>query len=166
MWRSRSLSVGGASITIATCVGMMSQAKLIVNMVPEGVMKRRRLIGLLVLVAAAATIAVVMWPRLSRELGRTSGRQPSEYRVLSEVEKDAVPPLLAVPWGQGRDERVNKIVALHGATEDQVRAELGEPNQTYEFPVEDGGDEFRIELWNTYPPDAVRSRGVRILEWQ
>jgi hypothetical protein len=126
-------------------------------------MKLRWVVGLFVLAAIAVAIAAAkVWPRLSRELGR----QPPDVRVLSEEEKAAVPPLLAGPWGQGRDEHVGKVPTLHGATEERVLAALGAPSQTYEFPVEDGGDEFRIELWNTYPPGDARSWGVRIREWQ
>lgn len=43
---------------------------------------------------------------------------------------------------------------------------LGETNQTYEFSIEEGVGQFKIELLNTYPPGHPRTRGVRIREWQ
>jgi hypothetical protein len=129
-------------------------------------MTRRLWVVLLLLLVAGAWGAVFLWPLgPSRGLPRAL-RGPSESRLISETEKDAVPPLLAAAWGHGREASVRKVPSLHGATEERVLAELGEPNRTYEFPVEDGGDEFRIELWNTYPPGRPQSEGVRILEWE
>jgi hypothetical protein len=90
-------------------------------------------------------------------------RVPAVFRKLSDADQDRVPPLADKPWG---DERVDKIEALHGRTQEEVAADLSEPNQTYEFSVEEVRDEFRIELLNTYPPGHPRSRGVRIREWQ
>jgi hypothetical protein len=110
------------------------------------------------LIVGGVVAAVMLWPRLTN-------RHPV-FRLISEEEKAIVPPLLAGAWGQGREECVGKIEALHGATEERVFSELGEPNQTYEFSIEDPVPEFRIELLNTYPPGHARSRGVRILEWQ
>src|SRR5689334_12848800 len=119
-------------------------------------MRRRRRLGLvllLLIVGAGAWAAVALWPR-----PRPPFHGPHERNVISEAEKDEVPPLLAATWGDGREVRVGKVASLHGATEGRVLAELGEPNQAYEFPVEDFNGEFRIELWNTYPPDDPRSR--------
>ncbi len=122
-------------------------------------MKRRRAVIFLVLITMGATAAAfTLWAR--------SAKQPSALRVISEEEKATVPSLLAGPWVQDPDARVGKVKALHGADENRVLSELGEPNETFEFPVEEFYGEFRIELWNTYPPDDTRSRGVRILEWQ
>jgi hypothetical protein len=95
-----------------------------------------------------------------------SSRGTSSFRVISKDEKAIVPPLLAGPWREGRDESVAKVQSLNGATKAQVLAQLGEPNVTWESPVNQAAGEFRIELRNTYPFEDPRSKRVRILEWQ
>ncbi|MBX9625307.1 MAG: hypothetical protein K2X82_15985 [Gemmataceae bacterium] len=129
-------------------------------------MKRRRAVILSVLVVGGAAAIVASRPRSADRPPDPRGAGHSVFRVLSEAEKDVVPPPLARPWGQDRGKWVDKVEALHRATEERVLAALGEPNQTWEYPVDKAGDEFRIELWNTYPPGDARSRGVQILEWQ
>jgi hypothetical protein len=117
-----------------------------------------RRVKLLLLGTGIAVVAVVVvgW-------FLSGPRVPAVFRNLSDAEKQKVPPLADQPWG---DRQVGKIKALHGRTQDEVVADLGEPNQMYEFSIEEGVDEFRIELLNTYPPGHPRSRGVRIREWQ
>ncbi len=75
-----------------------------------------------------------------------------------------IPLLLVRPWGMGSGSF--KIAALHGDHQDRVLAEIGKPNWTSEYPVDDAAGEFRIELRNTYPFRDPRNRDVRILEWQ
>ena len=106
--------------------------------------KYRRAIGLFVFLAVGGT-ALVGW-----------GQRPNVNQVI--------PPLLAHPLGMGRDSF--KVAALHGAHQDRVLAEIGKPNRTWEYPVDDAAGEFRIELRNTYPFRDPRNRDVRILEWQ
>jgi hypothetical protein len=120
-------------------------------------MRYRHAIKFLLGAAIAILAVVVLWCVLSRHSA------PALFRTLSDAEQHQVPPVADLPWENGP---VGKITALHGRTVAEVAAELGEPNQTYEFSVEDGVDEFRIELLNTYPPGQARSRGVRIREWQ
>ena len=115
--------------------------------------KNRRVLVVLVLVLACA--ARIPW----------QGRDHVE-KVISEAEKDAVPPILDQPWGEGREQHVGKVQALHGANQERVQAELGEPNLTYEFPVDEAPGEFRVELHNSYRVGHLKSRGVRIREWQ
>jgi hypothetical protein len=119
---------------------------------------RPRRVKLLLLGTGIALVAMVMFAWFL-----SGHRVPAVFRNLSNAEKEKVPPLADKSWG---DRPVDKIEALHGRTQDEVAANLGEPHQTYEFSIEQGVDEFRIELLNTYPPGHPRSRGVRIREWQ
>jgi hypothetical protein len=117
-----------------------------------------RRVKLLLLGMGIAVVAVVVFGWFLSDR-----RVPAVFRNLLDAEKEKVPPLADQPWG---DRPVDKIETLHGRTQDEVAADLGEPNQTYEFSIEVGVDEFRIELLNTYPPGRPRSRGVRIREWE
>lgn len=125
-------------------------------------MKCCRLLAVLGMVSLVGILTAVVWPRPSRE---RLPPDPNEVHILSAAEKDIVPPLLNHLWPEF-DPNHGKILALHGATEQQVVTQLGEPNQTREFPVVDVPGEFGIELWNTYPPNDPRSQDVRIREWQ
>jgi hypothetical protein len=66
-------------------------------------------------------------------------------------------------WGHAW---VEKLHHLHGQTPETVVAELGEPNTRHEFAMADCCDEFRIELFNVYPPTDPRTAQVRIKEFQ
>ena len=84
------------------------------------------------------------------------------FRIFS-FECEKVPAAVDLPW---RGSSVDRVDSLLGSIKDHVEEKLGKPNQTYEFSVEDGVDEFRIELLNTYPPGSARAKGVLIREWQ
>src|SRR4051794_37558360 len=60
--------------------------------------------------------------------------------------------------------RVEKLSGLHGQPLEAVVATLGEPTQTVEFPMRNCGGEFRIELFNVYPPQNPATAEVRINE--
>lgn len=57
-----------------------------------------------------------------------------------------------------------RVTNLHGLTESQVTATLGPPVRTHEFTMAECCDEFRVELYNTYPPDEAAHAEVRIRE--
>jgi len=50
-------------------------------------------------------------------------------------------------------------------TEEETLARLGSPAKRLEYTMAEAGDEFRIELQNTYPLTKPENRGVRIHEW-
>ena len=61
---------------------------------------------------------------------------------------------------------VEKIPRLHGKELPAVIAEFGKPHQTYEFSLADPLPEFRVELYNIYPPDDPKTASVTIRELQ
>jgi hypothetical protein len=62
---------------------------------------------------------------------------------------------------------VEKLPRLHGKSLDAAIAELGEPDRQDEYAMaECPGDEFRVELYNTYPPGDPKAAHVRIKELQ
>ena len=61
---------------------------------------------------------------------------------------------------------VEKIPRLHGKSLAVVVNELGDPNHTVEFPMSEAVGEFRVELYNTYPPSDPSTAAVRIKELQ
>ncbi|MDA7906688.1 hypothetical protein OAU26_06265 [Mariniblastus sp.] len=63
------------------------------------------------------------------------------------------------------EDLVTKVPKLHGKTDAAVLGTLGKPNQKYEFTMDDAVGEFRIELYNTYPPGAPNNKNVEIREW-
>jgi hypothetical protein len=79
---------------------------------------------------------------------------------------------LAVPVGYFVGDRLNwgqrpfgKVPALEGRTLKSVVAEIGAPDAQTEFAMGEATiGEFRIELYNTYPPDHAETRHVRIRE--
>lgn len=117
----------------------------------------RRLRKLLLGAGGATLAGFALWWLL---LGHSA---PAVFHIISDEEKEDVPPVLDQPW---RNELADKITALHGLIEEEVLLALGQPNQAGEFPIEKAVGEFRIELLNTYPPWHLRSWGVRIREWQ
>jgi hypothetical protein len=112
-------------------------------------------------ILVAVAILCTAWTLRYALAPRSNATAPVEH---SRDEQKTIPPVVNQPW-EGRS--VDKIRALHGLAVERVAAELDEPNQIYEFSIEDGVDsEFRVELLNTYPPGSPRSKGVRIREWQ
>jgi hypothetical protein len=66
-------------------------------------------------------------------------------------------------WGH---ERVEKLPHLHGKPLEVVIASLGEPDQL-DYTMADSPDgEFRVELYNTYPPGDPKAAQARIKELQ
>lgn len=59
---------------------------------------------------------------------------------------------------------VEKLPRLHGKTLDEVVAELGSPNESDDFKLDQPLPEFRIEIYNTYPPDDPNTPSVEIRE--
>jgi hypothetical protein len=68
-------------------------------------------------------------------------------------------------WEPGHD-AVEKIPQLHAKSLDFVLEDLGEPDRRDEFPMTEAVGEFRVELFNTYPPDDPTATNVRIKELQ
>jgi len=64
-------------------------------------------------------------------------------------------------------ESVEKLQYLHGKRLDAVIANLGQPDRQLEYTMaESPGGEFRVELYNTYPPGNPKSAQARIKELQ
>jgi hypothetical protein len=62
---------------------------------------------------------------------------------------------------------VEKMPWLHGKATEEVLAELGEPSSQFEYTMgKSPGGEFRVELFNTYPPNDPKTADVRIKEMQ
>ena len=61
---------------------------------------------------------------------------------------------------------VEKIPELHGLSMDEVLARYGDPDVSDDFTLADPLPEFRIELYNTYPPDDPANRSIEIRERQ
>lgn len=62
---------------------------------------------------------------------------------------------------------VEKMPWLHGKSTKEVLAELGEPSREFEYTMgKSPGGEFRVELFNTYPPNDPKTADVRIKEMQ
>jgi hypothetical protein len=75
---------------------------------------------------------------------------------------------LAVAWyfDVGHDP-VERLGHLNGKQLRAVLAELGEPDRQLEYTMgESPGGEFRVELYNTYPPNDPKARQARIRELQ
>jgi hypothetical protein len=67
-------------------------------------------------------------------------------------------------WGHAP---VEKLPRLHGQTLEAVIAQLGPPDRQLEYRLADSpGGEFRVELYNTYPPDDPKAAQARIKELQ
>lgn len=67
-------------------------------------------------------------------------------------------------WGH---DPVEKLPWLHGQPLAKVFAELGQPSQQLEYKMGNSpGGEFRVELYNTDPPNAPKTLDVRIKELQ
>jgi hypothetical protein len=60
---------------------------------------------------------------------------------------------------------VEKIPRLHGKTVERVISELGQPDSVLSYTMANSpGDEFRIALFNFYPPDRPGSGDAPIKE--
>jgi hypothetical protein len=67
-------------------------------------------------------------------------------------------------WGH---HHVEKLFDLHGKVRGFVVRKLGEPHEEFEYTMENSPNgEFRVELYNTYPPNDPLARKARILEMQ
>lgn len=67
-------------------------------------------------------------------------------------------------WGH---DPVEKLNYLHGKPLEAVLASLGEPDRQLHFSMADSPDgEFRVELYNTYPPGNPKAAQARIKEFQ
>jgi hypothetical protein len=67
-------------------------------------------------------------------------------------------------WGH---EPVEKLAHLHGKPLDAVIAILGQPDRQLDYTMaESPGGEFRVELYNTYPPGDPEAAQARIKELQ
>ena len=67
-------------------------------------------------------------------------------------------------WGH---DPVERLPWLDGQPLGTVLAELGEPERRLEYTMANSpGGEFRVELYNTYPPDDPVAQQARILELQ
>jgi hypothetical protein len=67
-------------------------------------------------------------------------------------------------WGH---DRVEKLPHLHGQPLETVLARLGEPDRQLDYAMADSPDsEFRVELYNTYPPGDPTASKARIKELQ
>ena len=67
-------------------------------------------------------------------------------------------------WGH---EPVEKLPRLHGKSLDAVIADLREPDWQLDYTMADSpGGEFRVELYNTYPPGNAMAMQARIKELQ
>ncbi len=68
-------------------------------------------------------------------------------------------------YGEMADPLADKIEPLHGKTIEQVVEELGQQNLTLSFTMSHCCcGEFRIELFNTYPPGRFGNANVEIKE--
>ena len=65
-------------------------------------------------------------------------------------------------------ESVEKLPNLNGKTMESVIADLGPPSMADDFKLDQPLPEFRIEIYNTYPPDDPAPPSVEIRErrWQ
>lgn len=61
-------------------------------------------------------------------------------------------------------DRPDELHRLEGQPGSALLAEFGEPTSKREFSMGECCDEFEIELYNTYPPDAGHE-AVRIRQW-
>lgn len=61
-------------------------------------------------------------------------------------------------------ESVEKLPNLHGQTMEAVIADLGPPSMADDFMLDQPLPEFRIEIYNTYPPDDPTTPSVEIRE--
>lgn len=59
---------------------------------------------------------------------------------------------------------VENVPAFHGKTDVSIFAQLGNPDNEFQFTMDDPLPEFRIELYNTYPPNAPNNVQVEIRE--
>ena len=59
---------------------------------------------------------------------------------------------------------VEKVAGLHGQTDVSVLTRLGTPTHEYTFTMKDPLGEFRIELYNTYPPNSPNNENIEIRE--
>jgi hypothetical protein len=67
-------------------------------------------------------------------------------------------------WGH---DRVEKLPRLHGQPLETVLASLGEPDRQLDYTMAASpGGEFRVELYNTYPPGDPTAAKARIKELQ
>src|SRR4051794_36341901 len=67
-------------------------------------------------------------------------------------------------WGH---EPVETLPHLHGKPLDAVLSSLGQPDRQFEYTMaESPGGEFRVKLYNTYPPDDPKAAQARIKELQ
>lgn len=67
-------------------------------------------------------------------------------------------------WGHAP---VEKLPWLHGQPLDKVIAAFGEPSRQLNYTIGTSpGGEFRVELYNTYPPSDPNTKDVRIKEIQ
>ena len=57
-----------------------------------------------------------------------------------------------------------KVLALHGRSESDILKQLGQPTSELVFTMDNAEGEFRIELYNTYPPGAPNNNNVHIRE--
>ncbi|MCA9195260.1 MAG: hypothetical protein KDB03_25990 [Planctomycetales bacterium] len=84
--------------------------------------------------------------------------------VLAGISLIAVSLGVAVWYFDIPHKPVEKLPRLHGQTERSVLNRLGKPDQKYEFTMDDAVGEFRIELYNTYPPNSPNNSTVEIRE--
>jgi hypothetical protein len=67
-------------------------------------------------------------------------------------------------WGH---EPVEKLPHFQGKSLQAVMASLGEPDRQLDYKMADSpGGEFRVELYNTYPPGDPKAAQARIKELQ
>jgi hypothetical protein len=67
-------------------------------------------------------------------------------------------------WGH---DYVEKLTHLHGKSLQAVIASLGKPDRELDYTMADSpGGEFRIGLFNTYPPGDPKAAQARIRELQ
>jgi len=69
-------------------------------------------------------------------------------------------------WFDILHDAVEKIPRLHGKELSVVIAEFGKPDQTHEINLADPLPEFRVELYNVFPPDDPMTASVTIRELQ
>ena len=60
---------------------------------------------------------------------------------------------------------VESVPSLHGMTAPAIISQLGEPDEKYQFTMDECGDEFRVTLFNTYPPGLANLSSIEIQEW-